>query len=75
MRKDRGVPRRHIPASEEIPVLKVDRQRGLQSRQQGDLGEVAFVHEATELGFMVAQPYGSGYPFDFVVQGGQALWR
>jgi PD-(D/E)XK endonuclease len=75
MRKDRGVPRRRIPASEEIPVRRVDRQRGVQSRRQGDLGEVAFLHKATELGFMVAQPYGLGYPFDFIVQGGQGLWR
>jgi hypothetical protein len=36
---------------------------------------VAFLHKATELGFMVAQPYGTGYPFDFIVQGGQNLWR
>jgi len=75
MRKNRGVPRRRIPASEDIPVLKVDRERGHQSRKRGDLGEAAFLHKATELGFMVAQPYGSGYPFDFIVQGGQALWR
>jgi hypothetical protein len=26
-------------------------------------------------GFMVAQPYGTMHPFDFVVQGGQNLWR
>ncbi len=24
---------------------------------------------------MVAQPYGTIYPFDFIVQGGQNLWR
>jgi PD-(D/E)XK endonuclease len=75
MRKDRGVSRGRISASEEIPVLRVDRQRGLQSRRHGDLGEVAFLHKATELGFMVAQPYGSMHPFDFVVQGGRDLWR
>jgi hypothetical protein len=75
MRKDRGVPRRRILASEDIPVLKVDRQRGLAARQHGDLGEVAFLHKATELGFMVAQPYGTMHPFDFVVQGGRNLWR
>src|SRR5580693_895132 len=26
-------------------------------------------------GFMVAPPYGTMHPFDFVVQGGQNLWR
>ena len=26
-------------------------------------------------GFIVAQPYGTMHPFDFVVQGGQNLWR
>ena len=75
MRKDRGVPRRRIPASEETPVRNAYRQLGLLSRQHGDLGEVAFLHKATELGFMVAQPYGTMHPFDFVVQGGQGLWR
>jgi hypothetical protein len=75
MRKDRGVPRRRIPASEDIPVRRVDRQRGLQSRRNGDLGEVAFLHKAMKLGFMVAQPYGTMHPFDFVVQGGRNLWR
>jgi hypothetical protein len=44
-------------------------------RHHGDLGEVAFLHKATELGFMVAQPYGNIYPFDFIVQGGQNLLR
>ena len=75
MRKDRGVSRRRTPASEETSARNAARQRGIQSSRQGDLGEVAFLHKATELGFMVAQPYGSGYPFDFIVQGGQALWR
>jgi hypothetical protein len=27
------------------------------------------------LGFMVAKPYSNAYPFDFIVQGGQNLWR
>jgi PD-(D/E)XK endonuclease len=75
MRKDRGVPRRRVPASEDTPARKMSRQLGLLSRQHGDLGEVAFLHKATELGFMVAQPYGTMHPFDFIVQGGQRLWR
>jgi hypothetical protein len=73
MRKDRGV--RRTPASEDIPVRKVYRQRGLAARRHGDLGEVAFLHKATELGLMVAQPYGTNHPFDFLVQGGQKIYR
>ncbi|HXM62291.1 MAG TPA: group I intron-associated PD-(D/E)XK endonuclease [Terriglobales bacterium] len=73
MRKDRGV--RRTPASEDIPVREVDRQSGLAARRHGDLGEVAFLHKATELGLMVAQPYGTMHPFDFIVQGGQNIYR
>jgi hypothetical protein len=75
MRKPKGVPRRRTPASEDIPVPKAGRRRGLAARQHGELGEVAFLHKATELGFMVAQPYGLGHPFDFIVQGGPCLLR
>ena len=73
MRKDRGV--RRTPASEDIPVREVDRQSGLAARRHGDLGEVAFLHKATELGLMVAQPYGTTHAFDFIVQGGQNIYR
>jgi hypothetical protein len=75
MRNNRRASRGRIPASEESHVLKADRERGLQARKLGDLGEVAFLHKATALGFMVAQPYGVGYPFDFIVQGGRDLCR
>jgi hypothetical protein len=75
MRKPRGASRGRIPASEESSARKAARQRGLVSRQHGDLGEVAFLHKAITLGFMVAQPYGTNHPFDFIVQGGQNLWR
>jgi hypothetical protein len=75
MRKPRGASRGRIPASEENSAREAARQRGLVMRQHGDLGEVAFLHKATELGFMVAQPYGTIYPFDFILQGGQKLWR
>ena len=74
MRKNRA-PRGRIPASEESPVRKAYRERGRRNCKQGDLGEVAFLHKATALGFMVAHPYGVGYPFDFIVQGGQDLLR
>ena len=70
-----GASRGRIPASEESCARRAARKRGLVIRQHGDLGEVAFLHKATELGFMVAKPYGTIYPFDFIVQGGQKLWR
>jgi hypothetical protein len=74
MRKNRA-PHGRIPASEESHVLKAHRERGQQAHKLGDLGEVAFLHKATALGFMVAQPYGMGHPFDFIVQGGRGLCR
>ena len=73
MRRDRGI--RRTPASEDIPVREVDRQNGLAARRNGDLGEVAFLHKATELGLMVAQPYGTMHAFDFIVQGAQSIYR
>jgi hypothetical protein len=75
MRKPRGASRGRNPASEESRARKAARRRGLASRRHGDLGEVAFLHKAMELGFVVAQPYGTNHPFDFIVQGGQKLLR
>jgi hypothetical protein len=75
MRKPRGASRGRIPASEETSARKAARQRGLVARRHGDLGEVAFLHKAMALGFMVAKPYGTIHPFDFILQGGQNLWR
>jgi len=75
MRKPRGASRGRIPAFEETSARKAARQRGLVIRQHGDLGEVAFLHKAMSLGFMVAKPYGTIYPYDFIVEGGQNLWR
>ena len=75
MRKPRGASRGRSPASEETSARTAARQRGLAARQHGDLGEVAFLHQAIALGFMVAQPYGTNHPFDFIVQGGRNLWR
>jgi len=72
-----GKPRRtslgRITASEETSAQKAARRPEVANRH-GDLGEVAFLHKATELGFMVAQPYGT-HSFDFILQGGQNLWR
>jgi PD-(D/E)XK endonuclease len=75
MRKPRGALRGRIPASEESPVRKAARRRGFAARWHGDLGEVAFMHKAMEIGLVVAQPYGTNHPFDFIVQGGRNLWR
>jgi hypothetical protein len=36
---------------------------------------VAFVHKAISLGFVVAKPYGHIHRYDFIVEGGQDLWR
>jgi hypothetical protein len=44
------------------------------SIQQGNLGEAAFLHKATSLGFVVASPSGSGHPYDFIVKSGRHLW-
>ena len=61
-----------IPAPEETPALKRrPDDAGTSVSDTAILGEVAFLHKATELGFMVAQPYGTSYRFDFIVQGGQ----
>jgi hypothetical protein len=62
MPNNRRASRGRIPASEESHVLKADRERGLQARKLGDLGEVAFLHKATALGFVVAQPYAWAIP-------------
>jgi hypothetical protein len=75
MRKPKGASRGRTPASEKSCARRAARKRGLVIRQHGDLGEVAFLHKATKLGFMVAKPYGTIYPFDFILQGGQNLWR
>jgi hypothetical protein len=49
--------------------------RGIPVIRQGDLGEAAFVHKAMSLGFVVAKPYGNIHRYDFIVEGGQKLWR
>ena len=49
--------------------------RGIPVLQQGDLGEIAFVHKAMSLGYVVAKPYGNIHRYDFIVEGGRTLWR
>jgi long-subunit fatty acid transport protein len=75
MSKARRAARGRKPASEERSARKAQRRRGFLVRRYGDVGEVAFLHKAMGLGYMVAQPYGNIYPFDFIVQGGKKLWR
>jgi hypothetical protein len=75
MRKPRGASCGRNPAPEESRAWKAAQRCGLAARRHGDLGEVAFLHKAMELCFVVAQPYGTNHPFDFIVQAGQKLWR
>jgi PD-(D/E)XK endonuclease len=75
MRRPRPAPSGRIPASEESPARKAASRRGHLIRYHGDLGESAFLHKATSLGFMVARPWRNIYCYDFIVEGGRNLWR
>jgi hypothetical protein len=75
MSKARGASPRRNPASRESSARRTPQERGFPLLQQGDLGEVAFVHKAISLGFVVAKPYGHIHRYDFIVEGGQDLWR
>jgi hypothetical protein len=74
MRRPRLAPRGRTPASEErsAPIL---RQCGHAPGLKGELGEVAFMHKATSLGFALALPYGHIRRYDFIVESGTRLWR
>jgi hypothetical protein len=63
------------PASERSSAQKAARARGLGITRRGDLGEVAFVHKAMSLGYVVGKPYGQMHRYDFMVEGGNRLWR
>jgi len=67
MGKAKGGSRGRTPASEESSAPK--------NAQQGELGELAFLHKATSLGFALSLPYGHIHRYDFVVEGGRNLWR
>ena len=54
---------------------KAARARAVFTNRRGEIGEVAFVHKAMRLGFVVARPYGQGRRYDFMVEGGGKLWR
>ena len=68
-------PRRRSPAQK-----KAAQARGIGILERGDLTEVAFLHKAMSLGFMVAKPHGHNHRYDFIVgdgkkDGGKNLWR
>jgi len=74
MRRSRAAPRGRIRASEER-CAPVPRQGGHAPGLKGELGEVAFMHKATSLGFAFAVPYGHIHRYDFIVESGAKLWR
>jgi hypothetical protein len=75
MNKTKAASLGRIPASERSSAQKAARARGLGITRSGDLGEVAFVHKAMSLGYVVAKPYGQMHRYDFMVEGGNKLWR
>ena len=75
MSKAKGASRGRIPASKRSLAPEANGARRLASNEQGDLGEVAFLHKAMSLGFAAAKPYGQNHPYDFIVEGGKNLWR
>jgi PD-(D/E)XK nuclease superfamily protein len=75
MHKTKAASLGRIPASERSSAQKAARARGLAITRYGDLGEVAFVHKAMSLGYVVAKPYGQMHRYDFMVEGGNKLWR
>src|SRR5512146_1386960 len=36
-------------------------------KRQGELAELAFLHKAAKLGFIVSKPWGDSAPYDFIV--------
>ena len=75
MKKAKAASPGRIPASRENRAQKAARARGLAITRRGDLGEVAFVHKAMSLGYVVGKPYGQMHRYDFMVEGGNKLWR
>jgi hypothetical protein len=71
MSKAKGGSRGRIPASKRSLAPEANGARRLASIEQGDLGEVAFVHKAMSLGFVTAKPYGQNHRYDFIVDGGK----
>src|ERR1700690_2182746 len=75
MSRSRGGSGGRIPASEESPVQNSGPRRACPNALQGELGETAFMHKATSLGFPLALPYGHLHRYDFIVESGRNLWR
>jgi len=75
MNKTKGASRGRNPAFWRSSARKAAQARGLAITRRGDLGEVAFVHKAMSLGFVVAKPYGQMHRYDFMVEGGPNIWR
>ena len=75
MRKTRLASPRRTPASRRSSAQNAARARGIAITRVGDLGEVAFVHKAMSLGYVVGKPYGQMHRYDFMVEGGNKLWR
>jgi len=75
MGKAKGASRGRIPPRERSSAQETSHTRRMAALDRGDLGEVAFVHKAMSLGFVVAKPYGHNHPYDFLVDGGKNLWK
>jgi hypothetical protein len=75
MSRGNGSSSGRIPASEESLAWNAGPRRGSANSIQGELGEVAFMHKATSLGFPLALPYGHLHRYDFIVESGKNLWR
>jgi len=69
MRKDSRKSRE--PKWKSAPIVRGK----LTCKAKGELGELAFVHKAANLGFGVAKPHGENEPYDFILDSGKRLWR
>lgn len=47
----------------------------LDSKQRGELAELAFMRKAAALGFAVAKPWGDSDRYDVILRVGRAFWR
>jgi hypothetical protein len=45
------------------------------TKRTGENSEAAFLHKATDEGFVVAKPWGDSERYDFIVDSGHRLWR
>lgn len=47
----------------------------LDSKQRGELAELAFMRKAATMGFAVAKPWGDSDRYDVIVRSGKIFWR